>query len=142
MFGDERIAGDDLVDLSLRDGLRYLAKERVGDWGRRPHRQARVHRRCLPAVVIDLRKDWNAMAMHGVGHLAVAGDDIAVEAVNQFLVRPIGRMCAVLLGDDQAGAASGAGGVVCGVLRGGFTVAGVVGEMRAEHDAVASTDWA
>ena len=44
---------------------------------------------------------------------------------------------AVLLGDDQPGPALGAGRVVRGVLLGGSAVARVVGEVSAEHDAVA-----
>ena len=31
VLGDERVAGDDLVDLGVGDGLGHLAEQRVGD---------------------------------------------------------------------------------------------------------------
>ena len=112
----------------------------IGDGRRGPHRQARVHRAGLSAVVVDLGEDRHVMAMHRIGHLPVAGDHVAMEAVDQLLVRPIGGMCRVLLGDDQAGATRGARRVVRGVLLGRLAVAGVVGEVRAEDDSVACRD--
>ena len=48
----------------------------------------------------------------------------------------------MLLGDDQAGAAGGASGVVGGVLIGGQTAPRVVREVRGEHDPVAHLDGA
>ena len=140
VLGDERVAGDDLVDLGRRDRLGHLAEQRIGDRRRRPHRQPGVHRRGLAAVVVDLGEDRDPVAVDGVGDPAVAGDDLAVEAVDQLLVRPVGRVGGVLLGDDQAGAAGGAGAVVGGVLLGRQAVAGVVREVGREHDPVAGRD--
>jgi len=90
--------------------------------------------------VVDLGEDRNVVAVDSLGDRAIAGDDVAVKAVNQLLVRPVGGMCAVLFGDDQAGATRGAGGVVGGVLFGRLAVACVVSEVRAEDDAVTSAD--
>ena len=127
---------------AVRHRLRHLAEQRIGDCRWRPHRQPRVHRAGLAAVVIDLGEDRNAMAMDGIGDRPVAGDHVAMEAVDQLLVRPIGGMGRVLLGDDQPGATGGAGLVVGRVLLGRLAVAGVVGEVRAEDDAVAGGDRA
>ena len=138
VLGHRRVAGDDLVDLGRRDRLGDLAEQRVGDGRRRPHRQPGVHRRRLAAVVVDLGEHRHPVAVHGVGDPAVARDHVAVEAVDQLLVRPVGRVGRVLLGDDQPGTAGGAGGVVRGVLFGGQPVAGVVREVGGEDDAVAN----
>ena len=124
------------------DRLGHLAEQRIGDGRRPPDREARVHRRRLAAVVIDLGEDRHPMTVHGVGDLPVAGDDVSVEPVDQLLVRPVGRMGRVFLGDDQPGAARGSGAVVRGVLLGRQPVAGVVGEVRGEHDPVADLDRA
>ena len=137
VLGDPRVPGDDLVDLGVGHRLWHLAKQRIGDGRRRPHRQPRVHRACLAAVVVDLGEDRHAVTMNSVGDRAVAGDHVAVEAVDQLLVRPIGRMRRVLLGDDQPRAAGRTGRVVGRVLLGRLAVAGVVGEVGAEDDAVA-----
>ena len=80
------------------------------------------------------------MAVDRVGDRPIAGDHVAMEAVDQLLVRPIRRMRRVLLGDDQAGAAGGPRRVVRRVLLGRLAVAGVVGEVGAEDDAVAGGD--
>ena len=140
VLGHERVAGDDLVDLGAVDRLRYLAEQRVGHGRWRPHRQAREHRGRLSAVVVDLSEDRCAMSVHGVGDPPVAGDHVAVEAVDQLLVRPVGGMGRVLLGDDQPGSAGGAGRVVRRVLFGGLAVTCVVREVGAEDDAVAGSD--
>jgi hypothetical protein len=134
---NQRVPGHDLVDLGLVDRLGDLPEEGVGDGGRRPHRSARVHGRGLAAVVVDLGEDRRAVTVHGLSDAAVAGDHLAVEAVDQLLVGPVRRMRRVLLGDDEAGAALGAGAVVRGVLLGGPAVPRVVREVRAEHDPVA-----
>ncbi len=63
-----------------------------------------------------------------------------MEAVDQLLVRPVGRVGRVLLGDDQPGAARGPRRVVGRVLLGGQAVLRVVREVRGEHDAVAHDD--
>ena len=92
-------------DLTVVDGLGHLAEQGVGHRRRAPHRQAGVHARRLAAVVVDLGEDRHPVAVHGVGDAPVAGDDLAVEAVDQLLVRPVGGVGAVLLGDDQPCAA-------------------------------------
>ncbi len=134
--GDERVAGDDLGDLACVDRLRHLAEQRVGDRRRRPDRQARVHPRALPAVVVDLGEDRDVVAVHGVGDRAVAGDDLGPEAVDELLVGPVGRVGRVLLGDDEPGAAGGPRGVVRGVALGREPVLGVVRQVGREDDAV------
>ena len=51
-----------------------LAEQRVGDRRRTPHRQPRVHRRRLAAVVVDLGEDRHAVAVDGMAlPPAVAG---------------------------------------------------------------------
>ena len=131
------VAGHDLGDLMPFHGLGDLAEHRVRHRARRPHRQPGEHRRGLPAVVVELREDRHAVVVRRRGHLLVAGDDLAVEAVDQLLVRPVGGVGRVLLGDDQADAARRACRVVVGVLLGRKAVLGVVGQVRGEHDPVA-----
>ena len=140
MFGHLRITGDDLVDLGSSDSLRHLAKQRIGDRRRCPHRQPRVHRTGLTTVVVDLGEDRDAVTVNGVGDRPIPGDHITMEAVDQLLVRPIRRMRRMLLGDDQAGAAGSPRRVVRSVLLGRLAIAGVVGEVGAEDDAVADGD--
>ena len=136
MLGHQRIASNDLVDLSERHGLGNLAEQRIGHWRRGPHGKPAEHAAGLPTVVVDLSKDRRAVAMHGVGDRAVAGDDIAVETVDELLVRPVGGVGRVFLGDDQARSTCSARGVIRSMLLSGFAVERVVGEMRAEHNAV------
>ena len=140
VLGDHRVAGDDLVDLGLVDRFGHLAEQRVGHCRRCPHRHARVHAAGLTSVVVDLGEDGHAVPVNGIGDGSVAGDDVAVEPVDELLVGPVGRVCAVLLGDDEPGATGGACGVVRGMLLGGPAIARVVGEVRAEDDAVAGGD--
>ena len=142
VLGDRRVTGHDLLDLCRRDRLRHLPEERIGDRRRRPHREPGVHRAGLTAVVVDLGEDRHPVAMHRLGDPSVAGDDVAMEAVDELLVRPVGRMGRVLLGDDQPGATRRPSAVVRRVLLGGFAVAGVVREVGAEHDPVAGGDRA
>ena len=52
--------------------------------------------------MVDLGEDGRSMSMDCFGHCEVARNDIAMESVDQFLVGPVGRMCRVFLGDDQA----------------------------------------
>ena len=136
MFRDECVARDDLVDLGVADGLGHLTEQRIGDRGRRPHRKSAEHAARLTTVVIDLGEDRNTMTVHRVGDALVSGDHVAMEAVNEFLVGPVRGVRAVFLGDDEPGSTRGARGVVRGVLFGGFSVAGVVGEVRTEDDAI------
>ena len=75
--------------------------------------------------------------MDRVGDAPVPRNHLAVEAVDQLLVGPVGRMGRVFLGDDQPGTAGGAGGVVGGMLLGRPAPGCVVREMRGEDDAVA-----
>ena len=77
------------------------------------------------------------VSMDRIGNAPVARDDVPVEAVDQLLVWPVGRMGRVLLGDDQPGATLGTGRVVGRVLLGRQPVLCVVGQVRAEDDAVA-----
>ena len=135
-LGHVGVARHDGRDLAVVDGLGDLAEQRVGDRRRGPHRQARVHRRGLAAVVVDLGEDRRAVAVHGLGDAPVARQHVGVEPVDQLLVRPVGGVGGVLLGDDEPGTALGPLGVVGGVLLGGPAALGVVGEVRAEDDAV------
>jgi len=135
-LGHVGVAGHDRRDLPVVHRLRDLAEERVGDRRGRPHRQARVHRRRLAAVVVDLGEDRRAVAVHGLGDAPVARQDVGVEAVDELLVGPVGGVGRVLLGDDEPGTALRPLGVVGRVLLGGPAALGVVGEVRAEHDAV------
>ena len=137
VLGDECVAGDDLVDLGMRDGLRHLTEQRVGDCRGCPHGQAGVHAAGLAAVVVDLSEDRHPMAMDRFCDGSVARNHVAMKAVDQLFVRPVRGVRAVLFGDDQASAASRTRRVVGGVLLGRLAVACVVGEVRAEHDAVA-----
>ena len=140
MAGHQRVAAHDLGDLAGVDRLWHLAEQRVGHRRRRPHRPARVHARRLPAVVVDLGEDRHAVAMDRIGDPSVAGDDTAVEAVDELLVRPIGGVGRVLLGDDQADAGRGARLVVGGMLLGRMAVSGVVREVRREHQTILDGD--
>ncbi len=137
---DGRVAVHDLGDLGLVDRLRDFTEERVGHRARRPDRQARVHRRRLAAVVVDLREHRHVVRVHGLGDPQVPVEHPRVEAVDELLVGPVGRVCRVLLGDDQAGATLRPRRVVGGVLLGRQAVACVVGEVRAEHDPVLEGD--
>ena len=66
--------------------------------------------------MVDLGEDRHPVTVHRLGDPPVAGDHVTVEAVDQLLVGPVGRMGGVLLGDDQPGAAGGSLRVVGGVL--------------------------
>ena len=90
VFGDQAYPAMISSISACGDGLGDFAEQRVGDRRRRPDRQARVHRTRLPAVVVDLGEDRDSMAVHGVGDRAIARDDVAVEAVDELLVRPVG----------------------------------------------------
>ena len=138
VLGDGGVAGDDLVDLGGGHRLGHLPEQRVGHRRRGPDRQPGVHRRRLSPVVVDLGEDRHPVPVDGLGDAEVPGDHVAVEAVDQLLVRPVGGMGRVLLGDDEAGAAGGAGGVVGGVLLGRPAVTGVVREVGREDDPVAN----
>ena len=119
------------------DRLGDLAEERVGHGAGSPHRQARVHARRLAAVVVDLGEDGHVVGVDGLGDAPVAGDDPGVEAVDELLVRPVGDVGGVLLGDDEPGTACRPRRVVGGVLGGGHAVLGVVGQVGREDDPVA-----
>ena len=137
MFGDGDVARNDLVNFGVRDGLGYFSKEGIGNCRWRPNGKATEHAACLTAVVIDLGKDRHAMTMNRIGDALVARDHVAMKTMNQFFIGPVGGVGAVLFGDDESGTTSGAGCVVVGVLLGGLTIAGVVGEVGAKDDAVA-----
>ncbi len=138
--GGLRVAGDDLVDLRVADRLGNLAEQRVRHGRRCPHRQPGEHPGRLPAVVVDLREDRDAVPVDRLGDAPVTGYRVAGEAVDQLLVGPVRRVYRVLLGDDQAGAAGRPGRVVGGMLLGGEPVFGVVGQVRREHDPVRDGD--
>ena len=137
MFGDKCVTRDDLIDLGVRDSFRYFAKERISNRRRRPHRKTTEHAAGLTTVVVDLGKDRHAMTMNRIGDALVARDHVAMKTVNEFFVRPVGGVGAVLFSDDESGTASGTGGVVVGVLLGGLAITGVVGEVGAKDNAVA-----
>ena len=80
--------------------------------------------------------------MNGLGDAPIAGDDFAVEPVDQLLIRPVCGVGGVLFGDDEPGATFGSSGVVRGVLFSGQPVGRVVGEMGTEHQAIAHCDRA
>ena len=44
VFSDQRIPGDDFVDLGVGDGFRHFAEKWIGNRGGSPDRQSRVHR--------------------------------------------------------------------------------------------------
>ena len=90
--------------------------------------------------MVDLRKHGDTVAMHRSGDFPIPRNDVAMKAVNELLVRPVGGMGAVFLGDDQANATGSTRPVVRGVLLGRLTVSGVVGEMRREHQSIACRD--
>ena len=141
VLGDGGVAGDDLGDLGR--GRPPWAPR--GTAGRPPATGAHTGRRVYiddawPPLWLIWAKIGVAVAVHGLGDAPVARDDVGVEAVDHLLVGPVGRVGRVLLGDDQPGAARGAGRVVGGVLLGGPAVLGVVREVGGEHDAVADRD--
>ncbi len=141
VLGDERVAGHDLGDLVGLDCFGYLPEKRVGHRAGRPDRQPGVHARGLPAVVVDLSQDRNAVGVDGFGDPSVAGDDFGVETVDELLVRPVRGMGRVLLGDDQPGASGSPGLVIGGVLFARPAVlGGVVGQVGGEHDPVAQRE--
>ena len=141
IFGNGHIAGDDVANFFVRYGFWYFTKQRVGNGTGGPHRHAAVHAACLAAVVIDLGKNWRAVAMHCRRDASVTRNHIAMETVNQFLIRPVGGMRGVLFGDDEPRATFGASGVIGGVLFGWLAIAGVVREMRAKHQSIFCGDW-
>ena len=136
MFGDGDVARNDLVNFGVGDGLRYFAKQRIGNCRRRPNGKATEHAACLTAVVIDLGKDRHAMTMNRIGDALVARDHVAMKTVNQFFIGPVGGVRAVLFGDDEPGAASCTRRVVIGMLLGGLAITGVVSEVGAKDNAV------
>ena len=141
VLGNGDIARNDLVDFGVGDGLRYFAKQRIGNCRWRPNGEATEHAARLTAVVIDLGKNRHAMTMNRIGDALVARDHVAMKTMNQFFIGPVGGVGAVLFGDDESGTASGTGGVVVGVLLGGLAIAGVVGEVGAKDDAVSGRHW-
>ena len=141
VLGNGDVARNDLVNFGVRDGLGYFAKQRIGNCRRRPNGEATEHAAGLSAVVIDLGKNRHAMTMNRIGDALVARDHVAMKTVNEFFVRPVGGVGAVLFSDDESGTASGTGGVVVGVLLGGLAIAGVVGEVGAKDDAVSGRHW-
>ena len=87
--------------------------------------------------MIDLGKNRHAMTMNRIGDALVARDHVAMKTVNEFFVRPVGGVGAVFFSDDESGAARCARRVVIGMLLGGLTITGVVGEVCAKDNAVA-----
>ncbi|CAB4912027.1 unannotated protein [freshwater metagenome] len=141
MFGNSDVTRDDLIDLGMSDGFRNFAKEGIGNSRWCPHRKTTEHAARLTTVVVDLGKDRHAMTMDGIGDSLVARNHIAVKTVNEFLVRPVGGVRAVLFGDDESGATRCTRGVVVGMLLGGLAITGVVGEVGAEDNAVSGRHW-
>ena len=86
------VASNDVVNIALSDCFRYFAKEWVGNCTRCPHRQTAVHAAGLAAVVVDLRKNRCAVLVHRRCDVAVTRYDVAVEAVDEFFVWPVGGM--------------------------------------------------
>jgi len=64
-----------------------------------------------------------------------------MKTVNEFFVWPVGGVGAVLFSDDEPSAASCTRRVVVGVLLGGLTIAGVVGEVGTKDNAVSGRHW-
>jgi hypothetical protein len=80
------------------------------------------------------------MAVNFISDSLVPRYDITMESMDQLFIGPVCGMGTVLLGDDESGSTSSACGVIGGVLFGGQTIAGVIGEVRAENDTVPSCD--
>ena len=99
--GHQGVPVDDLGDLPELDGLRDLAEQGIGDRARSPHRQAGVHAGRLTAVVVDLGQDGHVVGVDPIGDASVPVDDLGSEPVDELLVRPVGGVGRVLLGDDQ-----------------------------------------
>ena len=134
--GHGAVAVDDGGDLVALHRLRHLSEQGIGNRARGPHRQAGVEAGGLAAVVIDLGEHGHAMGVDGVGDPPVALRHRRVEAMDELLVGPVGRVRGVLLGDDEPCTSGRPGPVVGGVLLGGEPVGCVVGEMGGEDDAV------
>ena len=94
--------------------------------------------------MIELGEDRYVMRVHRGGDVLVAGDDRPVEAVDQLLVRPVGGMGGVLLGDDEPDAACRALArrTPCTVVSVGYRLAPEHRFPAAVDDAVAATRWA
>jgi hypothetical protein len=67
VLGDERVAGDDLLDLGVVTAFGTSRNSGSATADGRPHGQAREHRRRLAAVVVDLGEDRHPVAVHRVG---------------------------------------------------------------------------
>ena len=102
--GHQGVPVDDLGDLLELDRLGDLAEQGIGHRARRPHRQPGVHAGRLTTVVVDLGEDGHVVGVDPLGDAPVSVDDLGPEPVDELLVRPVGRVGRVLLGDDQAGA--------------------------------------
>ena len=98
-----------LVDVLDLHGLGRLAVEHVGDGRGRPHRQPGKAAAALLPVVVELGEDARVVLVDRPGELLVAGDHLGLEGLDEVLVGPVGRVHRLLLGDDEARAAPGAG---------------------------------
>ena len=140
--GDRRVAVDDLMDVFVFHRLRHFSEQRVGDRRWRPGRQAGEHAAALATVVVDLGQNRNALGVHHLGDSPVCGDHGRIESVDQLLVRMVGGVDGVLLGDDQTHPAARPLAIVVSMTIGRHVVFGIVGQVRGKHDAVLHRDVA
>ena len=113
-----------------------LPVEHVRDRRRCPDRQSGETAAALLPVVIELREDAGVVRVDRPGQLLVSGDDLGMEGLDQVLVRPVGRVDRLLLGDDEPRAAARPGDQVVRQPLGGQPVLRQVGQVGRERYAV------
>ena len=69
------------------------------------------------------------------------GYHVAMEAVNQLLIGPVGGMGGMFLSDDEPSTTTGPSLVICGVLLGRQPIFGIVGEVCTKHHPIPDGDW-
>jgi len=106
----QREMSDDLPDVLELHDFGSLPVHDVGNGRRGPHRQPRQNPAALLPVVVDLGEDACVIGMDRPRKPLVPRDDLRPEGFHEVLVGTVGRVHRLLLCDDQARAAPGAGG--------------------------------